>query len=137
MGSVAEIDHLPVTESKDTGDTGSMVEPRAPTPNGNLREAITQIKKKAQEGIKRVKEEKLYRQDVWLMLDCQFWPRVSYGLCCNIARYDELEDGLQKEYWTLLPIGGVIRSSPVPIRQIYKGLYRGGCPHLGIECSIG
>ena len=36
-----------------------------------------------------------------------------------------------------MPIGGVIRSSPAPIRQMHKGFYGVGCPHLGIECLIG
>ena len=107
-GSFAEIDHLPVSEPKET--LGVWL-----SPDGSTTGAIARIKKKAQEWIDRAKEGKLQRRDVWFLLDCQFWPRVSYGLCCNIARHEELKSCLRKEYCDLLPIGGMIRSSPAPI----------------------
>jgi hypothetical protein len=129
-GSEVEIDHLPVTEPKETLGVWS-------SPVGCAKGAIARIQTKAQEWIDRAKEGKLRRRDVWFMLDCQFWPRVGYGLCCNIAPYRELEDCLRKQYYELLPIGGVLRSSPAPIRQMHKGFYGVGCPHLGIESFIG
>ena len=116
-GSFAEIDHLPVSESKETLGVWS-------SPDGSTTGAIARIKKKAQEWVDRAKEGKLRRRDVWFLLDCQFWPRVSYGLCCNIARHEELENCLRKEYCA------------APIRQTHKGFYGVGCPHLGVECLI-
>ena len=32
-----------------------------------------------------------------------------------------------------MPLGGIIRSAPKEIRQVDKGLYGDGCPHLGVE----
>eukprot|EP00956_Cyclotella_meneghiniana_P008124 scaffold10809_cov23-Cyclotella_meneghiniana.AAC.3 len=96
-GSEAEIVHLPVTESRETLGVWS-------APVGTAEGAMTRIKTKAQEWIDRAKEGKLRRRDVWFMLDCQFWLRVGYGLCCNMAPYSELENGLRKQYCELIPI---------------------------------
>jgi hypothetical protein len=79
----------------------------------------------------------LRRSGVWFLLDCQFWPRVGYGLCCNLAEHVKLEDCLSKQYFELLPLGGVIRTAPRAIRQLGKGFYGVGCPHPGIECFVG
>ena len=129
-GSDAEIEHLPVTESRETLGVWS-------SPVGNTDGAMQRLKTKAQEWVSRAKEGKIRRRDVWFLLDCQLWLRLNYGLCCNTSPYGELENCLRKEYCDILPIGGVIRSSPAPIRQVHKGFYGVGCPHLGVECLIG
>ena len=33
-------------------------------------------------------------------------------------------------------MGGVIRSAPVPLRQLDAGFYGVGCPHVGVECFV-
>eukprot|EP00956_Cyclotella_meneghiniana_P022017 scaffold40896_cov41-Cyclotella_meneghiniana.AAC.6 len=129
-GSMEEIEHLPVTESRETLGVWS-------SPAGSTDGAMTRITSKAREWVARAKEGKLRRRDVWFLMDCQLWLRLNYGLCCNTAPYQQLENCLRKEYCDILPIGGVIRSSPAPIRQMHKGFYGVGCPHLGIECLIG
>ena len=40
---------------------------------------------------------------------------------------------LQRQYWQIMPLGGIIRSSPKAIRQVDKGFYGDGFPHLGVE----
>ena len=35
-----------------------------------------------------------------------------------------------------MPIGGIIRSAPKAIRQVHKGFYGAGCPHLGVEILV-
>jgi hypothetical protein len=129
-GTVVEIDHLPVTESKETLGVFS-------SPIGDAAGGLVAMRDKAQEWIDRAKEGHLKRSDVWFLLDCQFWPRVGYGLCCNLAEHLKLEESLSKQYFELLPLGGVIRTAPKPIRMLGKGFYGAGCPHPGIECFVG
>ena len=71
------------------------------------------------------------------MVDKQFWPRVGYGLFSNTASFDRLSSCLKKEYWQLIPPGGVIRSAKAEIRQLDLGFFGAGCPHPGIECLVG
>jgi hypothetical protein len=71
---------------------------------------------------------------VWFMLDVQFWPRVGYGICCNTAPHSKLEHVLDKQYYKILPLGGVVRTAPAAVRQLHKGFYGIGCPHSGIKC---
>jgi hypothetical protein len=129
-GLVESIEHLPVTEAKETLGVYSC-------PNGSAHGAIQSMKKKVQEWVDKAKEGRLKRSDIWFLLDCQFWPRVGYGLCCNTGEHLLLEDCLQKQYFQLLPLGGVIRTVPKVIRQLGKGFYGVGCPHPGIECFVG
>jgi hypothetical protein len=100
-GSTAVIDHLPITEAKETLGVYSCL-------NGNSDGALKAMKEKAAEWVDKAKEGHLRRSDVWFLLDCQFWPRVGYGLCCNLATQLKLEDCLSKQYYDLLPLGGVI-----------------------------
>jgi hypothetical protein len=70
------------------------------------------------------------------MVNCQFWPRLGYGICNNSATWDELEGCLQRVYWQLVRRGGVRQRAPVPLRQLDKGFYGIGCPHPGVECLV-
>lgn len=47
-----------------------------------------------------------------------------------------LTDCLSKQYWQILPIGGIIRTARKQIRQVDRGFYGAGCPHPGIECLV-
>ena len=58
---------------------------------------------------------------------------MRYDLCGNTASFAQLEDCPQRQYWQIMPLGGIIRSEPKAIRQVDKGLYGAGCPHLGFE----
>lgn len=129
-GTTDSIEHLSVFTSKKT--LGVWTEP-AGTGDG----ALAAMKEKADEWISRAKDGLLQRRDIWFLLDCQFWPSVGYGLSCNIAPLEKLRKALSKQYFTLLPLGGVIRTAPAPTRQLGRGFYGVGCPDPGIECCIG
>jgi hypothetical protein len=120
-GSVKEIEHVPISEPKETLGVFTC-------PNGNPSGALSRMKGKAQEWIDRAKEGKLTRRDVWFLLDVSFWPSVGYGLCVNTAEHDLLQSCLKKQYWQLIPLGGVIRTAPASTRQLSKGFYGLGCP---------
>ena len=66
----------------------------------------------------------------------KFWHKVMYGLCSNTASFSQLEDCLQRQYWQIMTLGGIIRSAPKSIIQVYKGFYGAGCPHLGVESLV-
>ena len=93
-----------------------------------------QMKEKAQEWIDWAKEGRLRRRDVWFLLDVQFWPRVGYGICCNMATHSKLESVLSKQHYQLIPMVGVVRTAPALVRQLHRGFYGIGCPHPGIKC---
>ena len=128
-GTEAAIDHLPVTESKKTLGVWT-------SPTGCAKGALTAMRTKAQDWVDRAKEGKLRQRDIWFLLDCQFWPSVGFGLCCNLASALELEKCLSKQYYKLLPLGGVIRTAPALIRQLGKGFFGPGCPDPCVECCV-
>ena len=66
----------------------------------------------------------------------QFWPRVGYSICSSTATYDELENALQKQYYQILPLGGIIRTAPQDSRMIDAGFFCPGLPHPGMEALI-
>jgi hypothetical protein len=66
----------------------------------------------------------------------QFWLRVGYSSCSSTATYDELENALQKQYYQILPLGGIIRTAPRDSRMIDAGFFYPGLPHPGVEALI-
>lgn len=128
-GMSPKIEHLPVTTSKETlGVWTSQV--------GSLDGALMAMRDEAQEWVDKAKEGYIRCRDVWFLLDCQFLPRVGYGLCCNLAEHSKLESCLSKQYYQLMPLGGVIRTAPTPFPQLGKEFFGAGCLHPGIECLI-
>ena len=65
-----------------------------------------------------------------ILASSQLW------LVRNLSTFDELSQCLKKQYWQLLPLGGIIRSAKKEIRQTSLGFYGAGCPHPGVECDI-
>ncbi len=78
----------------------------------------------------------LSRKNIWFMMEKQFWPRVSYGLCAVLATYRELSECLMKTYFGIHPQGGIRRTARRGIRQLDLGFYGIGCPHPVVECLI-
>jgi hypothetical protein len=126
-GTNAPIEHLPVTQVRETLGVWS-------SPDGNPSAMLTKMSEKGQAWVDQAKEGGLRQRDVWLLLDIQFWPRVGYGICCNTAPHSKLEHALDKQYYRMLPLGGVVRTAPAAARQLHRGFYGIGCPHPGIKC---
>ena len=64
------------------------------------------------------------------------WPSVGYGISCNTATIKELDSCLKNLYWQLVPLGGVIRTTPAEVRQLDRGFYGVGLPQPSVECMI-
>jgi hypothetical protein len=128
-GSFAEIDHLPVDTPKETLGVVTC-------PNGKAAGGLAKMKEKCQKWVDRAKESNLKRKDVWFLADKQMWPSVGYGICSSVATVKELDSCLKNPYWQLVPLGGVIRTTPGSIRQLDRGFYGVGLPQPSIECLV-
>ncbi len=78
----------------------------------------------------------LHRQNVWFSLKVQFWPRIVYGLCSSTASFHMLDRALHRQYYQILPLGGVVRTTTVESRTIDAGFFGLGLPHFGVEARI-
>jgi hypothetical protein len=104
--------------------------------DGNSAASIKMIQEKAQQWINAVRNKHLHQHNVWFLLKVQFWPRIGYGLCSLMATFQELENALHQQYFQILPLGGVVRTTPVESRSMDAGFFGVGLPHLGIEALI-
>ena len=128
-GCSAPIDHKPVEQAEKT--LGAMT-----SPDGNCAAAIGMMQEKAQQWINAVRNGHLHRRNVWFSLKVQFWPRVGYGLCSSTASLHELDEALRRQYYQLLPLAGIVRTTPVGSRTVDAGFFGVGLPHPGIEALI-
>jgi hypothetical protein len=103
------------------------------SPEGNRTASISMMQEKAQDWINPVRSGHMHRRNVWFSLKVQFWPRVGYGLCSSMATLHELDNALHRQYFQILPLGGVVQTTTVENRTINARFYRVGLPHLGIE----
>ena len=128
-GSQVQIEHAAVDTAKETLGFWT-------SPVGDSKAALETIQNKADKCIVRVKEGTLSRRDVWFLLDRQMWPRVGYGMISNTSNWHNLTDCLKNKWWKLIPLGGVILTSPAGVRQKSRGFYGVGLPHVGVECFV-
>jgi hypothetical protein len=128
-GSLEEIEHLLCNSAIKT--LGLMT-----CPSGSNAAALDSMRQQNQEWVDKVIASTLNRQNLWFMVDCQFWPWLGYGICNNSATWNELEGCLQRVYWQLVRSGGVRQMAPVLLRQLDQGFYGIGCPHPGVECLV-
>jgi hypothetical protein len=128
-GTSAEIDHLPVDTAKETLGVFTC-------PTGEAAGPLLAMKEKCQKWVDRAKEGSLNRRDVWFLSEKQMWPSVGYGISCNTATIKELDSCLKNPYWQLVPLGGVIRTTPAEVRQLDRGFYGVGLPQPSVECMI-
>jgi hypothetical protein len=128
-GASAAIGHRSVTHLEKT--LGAMT-----SPDGNSSAAIVMMQQKAQQWIDLVRNGHLHHRNIWFLLGAQFWPRVGYSLCSSTATYNELETALQKQYYQILPLGGIIRTAPLDSRMVDAGFFCPGLPHPGMEALI-
>jgi hypothetical protein len=106
------------------------------SPDGNSRAAIMMMQDKAQQWVNDVRNGKLHRRNVWFSLKFQLVPRITYGLCSSTASFDELSTAMRKQYYQILPLGGVVRTATIESRTIAPGFFGIGLPHLGVEALV-
>jgi hypothetical protein len=128
-GSSAAIAHLPISHTEKT--LGAMT-----SPDGTSSSAIQQMQEKAQQCVDAVTKGHIHHWNVWFSWQAQFWPWVGYSLCNSMASYEELENALQRQYYQILPLGGVIRMAPLDCRMVDANFYCPGLPHPGVEALI-
>ena len=121
-GGSAAIAHRPVSHAEKM--LGALT-----SPDGDSTSAILQMQEKAQQWVDAVRNSHLHQRNVWFLLGVQFWPRVGYSICNLTATYDELEHSLQRQYYQILPLGGIIRMATLNCRMVDAGFYCPGLPH--------
>ncbi len=95
-GSFGNILHLGINEPIKT--LGSMT-----CPSGCSKGSIEYMQTKGTAWKDMIKADKLSRRNVWFMMDKQFWPRISFGLCAVPATFQELSECLMKVYYEIHP----------------------------------
>ncbi len=106
------------------------------SPDGDSISSICMMHDKAQQWINNVRSSHLHHRNVWFLLKVQFWLQVGYGLCSSTASFQDLERAFHKQYYQILPLGGIVRTTPVESRTIDTGFFRTGLPHLSIKALI-
>ncbi len=105
-------------------------------PDRNSTASISMMQEKAQQWINAVRNGKLHRRNVWFSLKVQLKPRIGYGLCSSTASLKELDKALYREYYQILPMGGIVCTTPVGSRTVDAGFFGVRLPHLGVEALI-
>ena len=124
-GSDAPIENLSAGDTRETLGVFTR-------PYGKAKGQLTSIQYKSKEWSDRIQEGNQRQRDVWFLIDHQLWPTVGYGLCSLSAPWNHLDGCLRQKWWQLVPTGGLVCSAPHQIRDTSIGLYRTGCPHMGI-----
>ncbi len=106
------------------------------SPNRDSRAVIIMMQDKAQQWVNDMRNGKLHRRNVWFSLKFQLLPRIVYSLCSSTATFEELGNALRKQYYQILPLRGVVRTTPTESRTIALGFFGIGLPHLGVEVLV-
>jgi hypothetical protein len=127
-GSKAAISHKSVGHAKKT--LGAMT-----SPDGNSSASICMMQDKAQQRINDVRNGHLHHQNIWFLVEVQL-PCIQYGSCSSTASFQELDRALHRQYYQILPLGGIVRTTPVESRTIDAGFFGVGLPHLRVDALI-
>ena len=122
-GSFAPIAHLLVDTLKETLGVWTC-------PSGKTNTTLTVLQDKAQEWIDRTKSGKLMRRYAWFLQCHQVHPKLNYGLISNTTTFNELTVCLKRQWWQLIPLGGIVRTAPREVQQTSLGFCGAGCPRL-------
>jgi hypothetical protein len=125
-GGSAGIRHNSVSHAEKT--LGAMT-----SPDCNSRAEVRMIQDNAQQWVKNVQNGKLHRRNIWFLLKFQLCPQIIYGLCSSTATFNEMSNCLRQQYYQILPLGGVVRTTTIASQTIDSGFYGIGLPHLGVE----
>jgi len=74
-------------------------------PSGSSKGSIEYMQKKGAAWKDMIRAGKLSCRNVWFMMDKQFWPRISFGLCAVPATFQDLSECLMKVYYEIHPQG--------------------------------
>ena len=105
-------------------------------PSGDYKKLLEIMAEKTQGWIDRASEGKLHWRMAWFSIDRQFWPKVSYGICCNPAPLPQLQSLLKKKYRTIVSLGGIAKTANTDISMTASGLYGAGLQHPGVETAV-
>jgi hypothetical protein len=128
-GGKAAIGHKSINHAEKT--LGAMT-----SPDGNSASSIHMMQEKAQQWINSARNGHLHWQNVWFLLKMKFWPRIRCGLCSSTANLCEFDRALHRQYYQILPLGGILCTTTAESRTIDAGFYGVGLPHLGVEVLI-
>jgi hypothetical protein len=128
-GQNVPISHKKVTHAEKTLGAMTFLD-------GNNEASILIMQEKAPQLINAVRNGHLHCQNVWFSLKVQFWPRIGYGLCSSTATLQELEKTLHRQYYQILPLRGIVRTTTVESRTIDAGFYGVGLPNLDIKALV-
>ena len=106
------------------------------SPNGKCELAIGMMQEKAQQWINAVRNKHPHCRNVWFSLKMQLWPWIGYGLCSSTATLKKLDMALHQQYYQILSLGRIVRTTMVQSRAVDTGFFSAGLPHLGIEAII-
>lgn len=126
-GSQAPIQHCGVDEAHKT--LGTMT-----CPSGSQASTTARMKELAQRWIDQAISANLSRNNFWFLTKVQLKPKIMYGIGACSADYATLAECLMKQYYNMVPMGGVRRSANRMVRQLDRGFFGLGCPHPAIEC---
>ncbi len=104
--------------------------------DGNSSASIRMMLDNAQQWINDVRGGHLHHRNVWFLLKVQFCPQVGYGLCSLTASYQDLDRVLHRQYYQILPLGGIVQTTQVDSQTIDAGFFGIGLPHLGVKALI-
>ncbi len=90
------------------------------------------MKEKGQGWIAKAQSSKLHKRNLWLFLDKQFWPRVSFGISSICAPFAVLEEYLMQKYFDMLSFCDIRNMVSRDIWQMDRGFYSVGLLHPGV-----
>jgi hypothetical protein len=89
-GTFSKIEHLNI-------DTPTKMLGAITAPTESNAGAIKQMKDKAEAWLAQAQAGKHHKQNVWFLMDKQFWPKVGYEISTVSVTFQELEDGLMRK----------------------------------------
>ena len=128
-GSTAPISHLAVTKSRKMLGASQC-------PTGTAAGSIALLQERTQSWVDRVMNGSSNRRQVWFSMDHQLQPKLLYGMCCNTGSLNELDQAIQKQLYTVIPKGGLIRTVPKRLRDLDRGFYGGGATNVSVGVSV-
>jgi hypothetical protein len=60
---------------------------------------------------------------MWMLAEKQLWPKVGFGIGVCSACYMELVECLMKQYYNLVPLGGIGQFVNCIVPQLDRGFY--------------